>query len=76
MLCAMADLTEEQGDRLTFTRNGQTLTVHSPKRKEFSDIQGLMQIRHFLERSAAPPQAPLAGGTRAADEKNGASNDS
>lgn len=61
MLSAVADATEEHGDNLKFRRNGQTLTVHPPKGKDFSDIQELMRIRRFLEQSGAPPEAPGAG---------------
>jgi hypothetical protein len=55
MLSALADVTEEHGGgNVKFTRNGQTLTVRPPRRKDFSDVQELMQIRQFLERSSAP----------------------
>src|SRR5689334_21740557 len=59
MLGALADETEERSGNLKFTRNGETLTVHPPKRKDFSDIQELMQIRHFLERSGAASRTPV-----------------
>jgi hypothetical protein len=55
MLAALSDMTEEQGENCKFTRNGHTLTVHPPRRKDFSDVQELMQIRHFLERSDMRP---------------------
>ncbi len=62
MLTALADATEEHDGNLKFARNGQTLTVHPPRRKDFSDIQELMKIRHFLERSAAPAEPAVADG--------------
>ncbi len=62
MLSAMADVTEEHNDNVKFTRNGQTLIVHPPRRKDFSDVQELMNIRHFLERSAAPSPTGAAEG--------------
>jgi hypothetical protein len=63
MLSALADgVQEEQNGNFKFTRNGQTLTVHPPRRKDFSDVQELMQIRHFLEKSAAPQPVPIANG--------------
>jgi chemotaxis response regulator CheB len=62
MLTALADVAEENDGRLKFTRNGQTLTVHPPRRKDFSDVEALMQIRHFLERSEAPSQDAVAEG--------------
>jgi hypothetical protein len=63
MLCSVADVTEEHGSgNVRFTRNGQTLTVHPPRRKDFSDIQALMHIREFLERSGAPSLAAVPDG--------------
>ncbi|MBR8837378.1 MAG: hypothetical protein DSM106950_26055 [Stigonema ocellatum SAG 48.90 = DSM 106950] len=62
MLSALADVTEEHNGNLKFTRNGEMLTVHPPQHKDVSDIQELMQIRHFLERSAIPAQATVAEG--------------
>ena len=56
MLTALADVTEDRGGGLKFTRNGQSLTLHPPRRKDFDDVEALMQIRHFLERSASPSQ--------------------
>jgi hypothetical protein len=50
------------GGALKFTRNGQTLLVHPPRRKDFSDVRALMDIRHFLERSDAAPEAGVADG--------------
>ena len=63
MLSLLADVTEEHGGgNVKFTRNGQTLTVQPPRRKEFSDVEALMQIRQFLERSGAPSQAAVPDG--------------
>jgi hypothetical protein len=62
MLGALAVETEEQNGNVKFTRNGQTLTVHPPRRKDFSDVQELMNIRHFLEQSAAPLPKAVAHG--------------
>jgi hypothetical protein len=63
MLTAMSDSVEEHTENVKFTRNGQTLVVHPPRRKDFSDVQELMNIRHFLERSAAPVAAPAPDGS-------------
>jgi hypothetical protein len=63
MLTALAQsVQEEHNGNLKFMRNGQTLTVHPPQRKDFSDIQELMRIRQFLEQSGGPPQAAVAEG--------------
>jgi hypothetical protein len=56
MLAALSELTEEHGETVKFTRNNQTLTLHPPRRKDFDDVQELMKIRHFLERTDAPSQ--------------------
>ena len=61
MLSALTDVEEHNGN-LRFTRNGETLTVHLPKHKDLSDMEELMEIRHFLERSAVPAQAIVAEG--------------
>jgi len=62
MLSAIAHVEEDHNGNLRFTRNGETLTVHPPKHKDLSDIEELMEIRHFLERSAVPAQAIVAEG--------------
>jgi hypothetical protein len=51
---------EEHGGNVKFTRNGETLSVHPPRRKDFSDVAEVMRIRHFLERSGKPE--PAVGG--------------
>ncbi len=61
MLTSLAEVTEEHSGNLKFTRNGHSVTVHPPARKDFSDIHELMQIRHFLERSDKPEQAAAPG---------------
>lgn len=63
MLMAMADTAEEHDGTLKVTRNGQTLVLHAPVRKGFSDVHELMNIRHFLETSGA-------ASAQAADEAN------
>ena len=63
MLCSVAEVAEEHGSgNVRFTRNGQTLTVHPPRRKDFSDVQELIHIRQFLERSGVPSQADVPDG--------------
>jgi hypothetical protein len=57
MLSSIAEVTEQHNGSLKFVRHGQTLTIHPPKHKDFSDTDELMKIRHFLDRSAAPEQA-------------------
>jgi hypothetical protein len=65
MLDAIADVAEEQNGNLKVTRNGQTIVIHPSKHKDVSDIEELIQIRHFLDRSSTPPQPPAgASGER------------
>jgi hypothetical protein len=65
----LSDLTEDQGDQVRFTRNGQTMAVRRPLRKIFSDVRQLMKIRDFITTSlsATPPTAtsptPVAAST-------------
>jgi hypothetical protein len=54
LLESLADSVEEHVENIKFTRNGQTLVVHPPRRKDFSDVHQLMKIRHFLETSPFP----------------------
>jgi len=60
MLGALSDTVEEHGENVKFSRNGQTLVVHPPRRKDFSDVTELMNIRRFIERSDTPPTAEVA----------------
>jgi hypothetical protein len=60
MLTSLATVDEGAGGALKFTRNGQTLVVHPPRRKDFSDVQALMDIRHFLEKSNAAKSTDVA----------------
>lgn len=62
MLNSISDVEEEHNGNLRFMRHGETLTVHPPKHKDLSDIQELMKIRHFLERSAVPAHQIVADG--------------
>ena len=62
MLVALSDVTERRDGVMKFSRNGQSLVVRPPPRKDFSDVQVLMQIRHFLEKSDAPPAGDLTEG--------------
>jgi hypothetical protein len=62
MLEAVADLVAQPNGKLKFTRNGQTLTLHPKREKDVADVEELMEIRHFLDRSDdAPEQAATAG---------------
>ena len=62
MLAAFATVSEERNGNLKFSRNGQTLTVSPPRHKDFSDVQELMRVRQFLERSGTASQEAVAEG--------------
>jgi hypothetical protein len=62
LLASLADTVEEHAENVKFTRNGQTLVVHPPRRKDFSDVQELMKIRHFLETSSFPAAGAAVDG--------------
>jgi hypothetical protein len=64
MLKTIPDLQAEENGRgdMKLVRNGQTLTLHAPHSKDFSDIEEVMKLRHFLESPAAPAASPAAGG--------------
>jgi hypothetical protein len=62
MLGAVADVVEEDNRNLKITRNGQTLVLHPSLDKDVAEIEELMEIRHFLERSDTTlPEAAAVG---------------
>ena len=62
MLDALAEVVEKPNGNLKITRNGQTLVLHPSLDKNVAEIEELMEIRHFLQRSdAASPQAEAEG---------------
>jgi hypothetical protein len=63
MLVALADAVEEDSDSLRITRNGKTLVLHRPQDGRFEDVETLMKVRCYLERSGSSlgqpePQRP------------------
>ena len=63
MFVALADVSDEPNGNMKVKRNGHTLVLHPPTRKDFSDVQELMKIRHFLEQSGEAPSDAAANGT-------------
>ncbi|MDB5296710.1 MAG: hypothetical protein JWO31_2693 [Phycisphaerales bacterium] len=62
MLGSLSEVEEAGSGTVKFTRNGQSLTLHPPRHKDFSDVHALMDVRHFLERSGVEaPEEPAAG---------------
>jgi hypothetical protein len=53
LLSELADVEEEPNGKLKVTRNGQTLVMEPDRHKDVAEVDELMRIRHFLERSDA-----------------------
>ncbi len=53
---------QEQNGTLKVQRNGRTLILHRPVRKNIADVQELMDLRHFLVESEAAVPKPAADG--------------
>ena len=47
----LGHVTEETNGNLKVTRNGQTLVLHPSRDKDVSEVDEVMALRHFLERS-------------------------
>lgn len=62
MLTELSEVTEENNGNLKFNRNGQSVVVHAPHHDQLSDIDDVLRVRHFLERSKTSiAQADLTG---------------
>ena len=57
LLEEIGHVAQEPNGHLKVTRNGQTMVLHSPRTKDFSDADELMDLRRFLERSETTPAA-------------------
>jgi hypothetical protein len=53
LLSEIANVEEEPNGKLKVTRNGQTLVMEPDRHKDVAEVDELMRIRHFLERSDA-----------------------
>ena len=62
LLGTLAEVVEEPNGNLKIARNGQTLTLHPSLDKNVAEIEELMAIRHFLERSGAVAPKAVAEG--------------
>jgi len=57
LLGEMGDVAKEHNGSLKVTRNGQTLVLHPTSKKDVAEMDEVMALRHFLERSeTASPQ--------------------
>ena len=57
LLGEMGDVAKEHNGSLKVTRNGQTMVLHPTSKKDVAEMDEVMALRHFLERSeTASPQ--------------------
>ncbi len=52
------DVEKERNGNLKVTRNGQTIVLHSTSKKDVTEMDEVMALRHFLKNSEAVPPAP------------------
>lgn len=71
LLESVCDAAEPHGAHVKFTRNGQTLRVTPPRRKDFSDVRAIMDVRHFLERSDDPEPDRVAAAAATGTAEDG-----
>lgn len=63
LLAALANVVEEPNGNLKATRGEQTLVLRPSRDKNVAEIEELMEIRHFLERSGGASPGSAAEGT-------------
>jgi len=62
MLGLLAEVVEEPSGNLTITCNRQTLVLHPSPDKNVAEVEDLLEIRRFLERSGElEPEAATEG---------------
>ena len=57
----IAEVAEQPNGNLRVTRNGQALVMRSHRTKDVAEIDELMELRHFIERSEAAGPAGATG---------------
>jgi hypothetical protein len=57
----IADVVEQPNGNLRVTRNGQILVMRTHRTKDVAEMEELMELRHFIERSEAAAPAAEAG---------------
>jgi hypothetical protein len=55
LLGEIAGVVKEHNGSLKVTRNGQTLFLHPTSKKDVTEMDKVMALRHFLERSEVAP---------------------
>ena len=58
LLGEMGDVSKEHNGNLKVTRNGQTLVLHPTSKKDVAEMDEVMALRHFLERSESVTPEP------------------
>jgi hypothetical protein len=58
LLGKLGEVSEEHNGNLKVTRNGEVLVLHSPRTKDVAEMDDVMSLRHFLERSNAAKPVP------------------
>ena len=54
LLGKLGEVVEEPNGNLKVTRNGQSMVLHSTSAKDVTEMDEVMALRHFLERSESP----------------------
>ncbi|MEO6874773.1 MAG: hypothetical protein ABI222_08120 [Opitutaceae bacterium] len=62
LLAELGTVTEQANGHFLIARNGHSIVLHRPPSKDFSDVDDLMAIRHFVERSETPLASTAQGG--------------
>jgi hypothetical protein len=62
LLNVLGAVVPQPNGNLKVTRNGQTTVLRPSRDKHVADVEELMQIRHFLERSGAVAEEHVASG--------------
>jgi hypothetical protein len=58
LLGEMGDVAKEHNGSLKITRHGQTLVLHPTSKKDVTEMDEVMALRHFLERSEPKTSPP------------------
>jgi hypothetical protein len=57
----IAEVVEQPNGNLRVSRNGQSMVLHTPRTKDVAEVEELMDLRHFLQRSEKAPPAAAPG---------------
>jgi hypothetical protein len=58
----IAEVVEQPNGNLRVTRNGQSMVLRTPRTKDVAEVEELMELRHFIERSEKAPGASAVDG--------------